>query len=446
MRRLHHISSRHAGPDRTGRPARGPVCCGLIRCGLIRCVLLACLALPATAHAEVAGALTSGLRYDDNVFALPEGDTPAGLVRKDEVSSNVGDIDVTLQPQGYKIDIESSVDYEAYVHNTGYNNVGYALQVTSSPAANLRFALGGTLTARQSLSSFASLGLPARNAQNLVDAAPYLAYQLGGEIALVATPVYDRSANSSSLFDAYNYQRYGGSAGLGWHTPLGNRIDLTVGERYTKGLGNRFIDIGPAVIDQPTDLRDRTVELNISYQLTPATSLTAKATYIWRHDYTVLAHNFAAPFGEAELKMEPATGAKLVVSLGWRLETLDELFVDSVRTYFADVTGSVKLGGRWRLFGRFDYYRRRFEADSVAIVDGYSLDVVDRVEHYYRGEIGATYALTRHYALSANVAHNSRGSTYYYSVFHENIAQVSLTWVFGTDTEKELTIATGTGN
>jgi hypothetical protein len=435
MTRLHHLSSRHAGPNHTGRARAVPI---------LAC--LAVLALPAAARAEVAGAVTSALRYDDNVFALPTGDTVPGLTRKDEVSANTADIDATLNPIGYKIDLEGNVDYEAYFKNTAYNNVGYSVQATSNPATDLRFSIGGSLTARQSLSSFASLGEPVRNAQNLVNLEPYLSYQLGGEIALVAAPVYDRSSNSSSLFDAYNYQRYGGSVGLGWHTPLGNRIDLTVGERWTKGLGDRFIDIGIAVIDQPTDLRDRSIDLKVNYQLTPVTSINVTASYIWRHDYTVLAHNFAAPFGEAGIKIEPATGAKIVASVGWRLETLDELFIDSVRTYFADITGSVKLSGRLRLLGRFDYYRRRFEADSVAIVDGYSLDVVDRVEHYYRGEVGLTYALTRRYALSANIAHESRSSTYYYSVFHENIAQLSLTYVFGTNTEKELNIATGTGN
>ena len=406
---------------------------------------LAGIVVPALAHAEITGSASTVLRLDDNIFALPADDQPAGLVRSDTVYSGNADIDARLNPAGYKIDLEAGIDYEAYARNTAYNNVGYAIQLSATPTLDRTLTVSGSLTARRALSNFASLGLPGRDVQTLFDAAPQLAVKLAGELVLVAAPVYTRSSNTAALFDAYNYERYGGSLGIGWHTPLGNRIDLTFGERHTGGLGNRFINLGNVVVNQPTNLRDRSIDLKLHYQITSITSVNAAASYVWRHDHTVLAHSFSAPFGQVGVKFEPSDHAVISAEIGWRLETVDQLFVDSVRTSYANVTGSVQLGQRWRLSSRFEYNHRKFEADQLALVNSYSLGAIDRADHSYHGEVAVTYGLSSHFAIVANYAHESRDSSYHFANFRENIGQITLIYAFGAHPETMTTAMTGRG-
>lgn len=400
-------------------------------------------AAPLAASAEVTGAAVGTLRYDNNVFALPADDQPLGVNRSDVSYSGTFDLDAAFHPAGYSLDLEANVAYEGFARNSGYNNLGYALALTANPDYTQKLALAGTLGARQSLSNFAALGLPVRNLQTLVTLEPVASLRTAGELVVVAAPVYDRSTNTASLFTAYNYERYGVSAGIGWHTPLNNRIDLTFGERWTRGLDARLVGTGTTVINAPIGLRDDRVDLAINYQITPVTSVSATATYIWRHDSTPLGHDFSAPFGDVGFRFHPAPGTRLIANIGWRLETLDQIFVDSVRTQYADVTGSVHLADRWRVYGKFNYYRRRFEADRLAIVNGYSLNAVDRIEHSYHYEIGASYALNTHLAANVNLAHEIRNSRYYYSNYHENIAQLALIYVFGAHPEREFNLITG---
>ncbi|WP_353228994.1 hypothetical protein [Novosphingobium sp.] len=416
-----------------------------ILAGFLAGVALSAVALPVVAHAEVTGAATAALRYDDNVFALPSDDLPAGLERSDTVYSGNAEIDATFHPPGYKVDLLAEVNYEAYGRNTAYNNAGYAFQLTAGPTSERLLTVSGSLTARRALSSFASLGLPVRNVQTLIDAAPELAVKVAGEFVVVVDPVYTRSSNTAGLFDAYNYERYGGAVGIGWHTPLGNRIDLTFGERHTKGLGNRFIDLGEGVVNQPTNLRDRSIELKLRYQITPITSINASASYVWRRDSTVLAHNFSAPFGQVGVKFAPSDHALISANVGWRLESVDQLFVDSVRTNYANVTATVQVGERWRLSSRFDYSHRKFEADSLALVNSYSLGLIDRADHFCRAEAAVTYGLSSHFAVVANYSHEFRNSSYHFANYRENIAQISLIYSFGAHPEQLTNAMTGRG-
>ena len=405
----------------------------LAGCGLAGCAGLAVMA-PA-AHAEVTASASTALRYDDNVFALPADDQPAGLHRSDTVYTGNGELDAVFKPGGYTLDLAAGASYEGYARNSTYNNFGYAIELSSTPPVDRTVAVGGHFAARRQLSSFASLGLPVRDVQTLVDLAPEVAVKLAGELVVTAMPVYTRSTNTAALFDAYSYERYGGSFGFGWHTPLGNRIDLTFTDRETRGLGDRLIQLSNSVIDQPTNLRDRSVDVRLHYQITPITSVNATASYVWRHDRTVLAHTFSAPFGEVGAKFEPSERLRITANIGWRLETVDELFVDSVRTAYAGVTGTMLLGSHWRLSGRFDYNRRKFEADQLALVNSYSLGVADRSDHFYRGEAALTYGISNRFAVAANFAHESRDSTYHFANFRENIAQISLIYSFGAHPE-----------
>lgn len=387
------------------------------------------------AHAEVTGSVSTALRYDDNVFALPADDQPSGLHRSDTVYTGNAELDAVFKPGGYSLDLAAGASYEGYARNTTYNNFGYAVQLTSTPPTDRAVAVGGHFLARRQLSSFASLGLPVRDVQTLVDVAPELVVKLAGELVVTAMPVYTRSTNTAALFDAYSYERYGGSLGLGWHTPLGNRIDLTFTDRETRGLGDRLIQLGESVVNQPTNLRDRSVDLRLRYQITPITSVNATASYVWRRDRTVLAHTFSAPFGEVGAKFEPSERLRITANIGWRLETVDELFVDSVRTTYASVAGTMLLGERWRLSGRFDYNRRKFQADQLALVNSYSLGLADRSDHFYRSEAALTYGLSSRFAIAANFAHESRDSTYHFASFRENIAQIALIYSFGAHPE-----------
>lgn len=405
----------------------------LAGCGLAGCAALAAWA-PA-AHAEVTGSVSTALRYDDNVFALPADDQPAGLNRSDTVYTGNAELDAVFKPAGYTLDLAAGASYEGYARNSGYNNLGYAIQLTSTAPTDRTVAVGGDLTARRQLSNFASLGLPIRDVQTLVDLEPQVAVKLAGELVVTAIPVYTRSTNTAALFSAYSYERYGGSLGLGWHTPLGNRIDLTFTDRETRGLGDRLIQIGDSVVNQPTNLRDRSIDLRLHYQITPITSVNATASYVWRHDRTALAHTFSAPFGEAGVRFEPSERLKIGANFGWRMETVDELFVDSVRTAYANVTATMLLGEHWRLSGRFDYNRRKFEADQLALVNSYSLGLADRSDHFYRSEAALTYGLSSRFAVAANFAHETRSSTYHFANFRENIAQISLIYSFGAHPE-----------
>lgn len=413
------------------------------RCGLAGIIAALIAGLPGQALADVTGAVMGTLRQDDNVFALPSGDQPAGLRRSDASYAGTFDLDTALHPAGYALDLETDVTYAGFARNSAYNNFGYAFALNPHPDYTQTLAFSGALGARRALSGFAALDVPLRNQQTLVTLDPVVNWRVAGELVVVAAPVYDRSTNTAALLKPYDYERYGASFGVGWHTPLGNRIDLTVGERQTRGLGPRLISLGTAVIDAPTRLRDDRVDLAITYQITPATSISATATYLRRRDRTVLAHDVSAPFGEAVVRFHPSTGTWLIADIGWRLETLDQIFVDSVRTAYADVTAATRLGDRWRVYGRANFYRRRFTADRLATVTGYSVTAADRVEHSWHAEAGFSYALNSHVAANVNYAHELRTSVFGPSNYHENIGQLALIYVFGAHPEREFNLITG---
>lgn len=409
--------------------------------------LAGCLGLVAmapAAHAEVTGSVSTALRYDDNVFALPADDLPSGLVRSDTVVTGNAEMDAVFKPGGYALDLAAGASFEGYARNSAYNNFGYAVQLTATAPTDRPITIGGQIAARRALSNFASLGLPVRDVQTLVDLDPEVVVKVAGEFVVTASPVYTRSTNTAPLFSAYSYERYGARLGIGWHTPLGNRIDLTWSERETHGLGDRLIQLGDSVVNQPTNLLDRSVDLRLGYQITPITSINATASYVWRHDRTALAHTFSAPFGEVGMKFAPSERLLVTANLGWRLETVDSLFVDSVRTAYGNVTATMLLGERWRLSGRLDYNRRKFEADQLALVNSYSLGQFDRADHFYRGEAALTYGISSRFAVAANFARETRNSTYHFANFRENIAQLALIYSFGAHPEN-LTNSLATG-
>lgn len=414
------------------RPARKASAAGAA--SLLTALAMPLALVPGCAHAEVTGTVAPALRYDDNVFALPDGVEPVGGHRADTIASATASADAVLHPRGYTVDLSADVSYDVYTRNTAYNNFGYTFGANLSPAADQRIAFSGDVSLRRMLSSFASIGTPVRNTQNYLDIAPQAAVHLGGEAVLIVAPVYDRSTNSASLFSAYDYERYGASVGFGWHTPLGNAIDLTVTERRTKGLSPRRFALGDVVVNQPTDLRDRSIDLAVTYQLSPITRIKARGSYVWRRDFTALGHSYNAPFGEATLTLSPSTALRVEANLGWRQETQDQIFVDSVRTTSASLNATWNLGTRWQLAGRFDYYRRKFQYDPIALIGSFGLTSLQRVEHFTKVDAGVTYGLSSHLQVSAHASHENRSSSYAYATYHANVALVTLTYAFGGST------------
>lgn len=385
---------------------------------LIGAMVVGLAAVPASAQvtAEAGGSVS----FEDNLLRQSR-DVPIApnLPRSDRIYSLDGTVRAQFKPGDIDGLLEVRAGQDWYERNSRLNNFNYQARLTASRASldGIGLAVNG-LSARR-LSSFSDLRQPIRNLQFLNQADIEVTVPITPEIRLVVDPSYTENTNTADVLKLNDFRQYGVRGGLGWFTPLGNSIALTVTKRQTDGLRDRPVLTPVGVRNATTDLSDTSIDLKLVYAISPLTSVSAFVSYVDRDDKSVLDADYHGPAGSVTLDYHPRDTLGFTLTGGRRLEAQSLLFVDAVRTDFITLTTTARVYDRINLRLLADHYRRRFRYDPL-LTNGLST-IEDR---NYRLDAQLEYQIADRVRTTIGAAHEWRNSNFAFSNFSATSIQV----------------------
>ncbi len=381
--------------------------------------------LPTVAWADASGSVGAGVRLDDNIFRQPAG-LPVGSARSDQVYSAIAHGDATFTPDNFDVTLSGDASVSRYAKNSNLDNFSY--QVSADVERQPDAVIGMTLTAlsRRQLSSFADNATRTRNIQQYTNLGFRVTAPFAGDFRVVAQPLFASNINQAQIFKSSDYRRYGGAGGVGYFSPLGNSVSLTVTHEQTDGLSSRFVTINGAASDQRINLADTSIDASVIYLLSPLTTITAKASYLFRTDRTVLRHNLNGPIGELSVDYHPRESFRVTGTIGRRLETQDSLFVDSVRDIYAQAAARARVIDRVDVDVLASFNARTFVGDTSGLITS-----VPRKDRLYRIEAGLAYLVLNHVSLGVRGAHEGRNSDLALADYSANTVEVTARYLFG---------------
>ena len=390
----------------------------------------------APAHAEVQWQVGASLdiRGDDNVFRLRDNAVPAsGGCRRDWIGQVAGNLGLQLgqarvgdlgRSDWYASLIGSvsrqSYDCNAQLSNTGFNG---AASVDLPDIGPLRTRITGST--RRQLSSFNEFSAISRNAQTVTQAAASLRLNVTPEVALVANPTFIVSANDDPLLKPLDYRRYGADIGIGYFSPLGNSLILSVGKAKAKGFRARPVQIGNQTFDLRTDQVDTIIGLAMHYAVSPVTSIDAKVEHAKRDDRRVIVADFSGLIGDVSVTWSPREELTFTVDASRALSSQSYLFADGQRSDALGFRANDRLWDRGQFAFSARYSIQHFTFSPLATLqpggDNRILELQAGVstERFDRLKIGL------------ELSHIVRLSGGIYAPFSDNSAQLQLTYAFG---------------
>ena len=385
----------------------------------------AIIATSSSAHAEVQVQAGGGYRYEDNLFRLPKGRSIlADGKRSDRIASVNGQIDADFHPDDYDGTLTAVIANDWYARNTRLNNFNYSLglNVARRPGAKLDIVANAESDRR--LSSFTDLTSAIRNIQALQRFSATVTYPISPDIRIVTVPEYQRSTNSSDRLNSNDYNRYGGGVGLGYYSPIGNSIAVTVSRRQTDGIRDRLVFVGGIVQNAKINIVDTSIDVRLNYRPSTFTTITATVSYVDRNDKSVLNNNYHGPAGNVAFIYEPRETLRAQVDVGRLLDTQSYLFVDSIRTDYVDGSVDAVVADNIQAGLRAAYQRRRFLYDPLS---GQS----NRIERIYRFTASVSWLVLERLNLSVSAFHEHRSANYQFGNYNANVVQGTATFVLG---------------
>ncbi len=403
-------------------PASGVSAAALIVLGVS---IIAGAAVPAAA--QTSGTIGTTVEFNDNVFDLPAGVTYANG-RGDRIYELAGALDVRQKLGDVDLHIDANAQYQKYDANSAFDNFNYMLRAKMKRAPDQRAGFDITLESDRRLSSFANLFTIQRNIQQFTDADARVFVPVTGEISMVAKGDFRAASNSSQLFQVNDFRRYGGGAGLAWYSPLGNILELTVDYDVAKGTAPRLVTIGGVSSDQRTDLTDISGEMLLQYAISPLSSIRADVAYVHRRDHTALAHDRDGPFGEISFDYRPRASFVLIARAGRRQETLDSLYIDSLRDNYAGLEARIRVLGRLDINASILAEWRRYFADPVI-----AAAIPDHSETDGQLTLGGQYPISDRFTLGGQYIHYFRNSSLASANYSANVFDLTLSMRFGAE-------------
>lgn len=380
------------------------------------------------ARAEYVASVGVGYRHEDNLFRLSKPVSRAlNLPRSDNAFSVTANGDVDFHPGDFDVTLSGTVGHEWYDRNSDLDNFFYRAEanVARAPGASVGFNLNARTDRR--LSSFADVRSQQRNIQTLHRISNETTFPITPDIRLVLQPDYVESQNSSRQNKVNDFRQYGGGVGIGYYSPLGNSVALTVSRRYTDGLEDRPVLVGGGLVNSKINLVDTGINLRVRYAPSVITSISADLSYIDRKDRSVLGRDYKGPAGSVTIDYRPRESLSAALTVGRRLDAQSFLFVDSIRTDFIDVSGRAIVADRVRAEASASYYRRRYNFDPT-----FAPTLIDRRDKTLRLTAGLGYRLFDHIDLGVSGAYERRRTNFVNEDYSAKSVQLTASYTFGS--------------
>lgn len=398
--------------------------------GAVASVAISVAVLAASAaHAEADFRINSGYRHESNLFRQSK-DLPrvAGESRADNVVSLGGTVTADIHPGSFDALLQLDAGHEWYDRNPNLDNFNYSAQAGITRETGGIVGLRLDALSQRSLSSYADIRTRVRNVQDLQRVTGEFTLPITPEFRLVANPEFTQSQNSASFVKINDYRQYGVGVGVGWFSPIGNSIAVTVSQRYTDGLEDRRIPVEDGtLVSSRIDLVDTGVAVRLRYAPSILTMVEANVGIIRRNDRSVLNNNYTGPSGEVTLRYEPRASLKFSLSAGRRLEAQSYLFVDSVRSDYAAGTVWIQVLDRLALNGRVDVGRRVFRFDPLAG----TIVTQNRNERTFRLNGSADYRIYDRIMLGGRVGYDRRSSNLQFGGYEAVTVAATASIAFG---------------
>jgi hypothetical protein len=120
--------------------------------------------------------------------------------------------------------------------------------------------------------------------------------------------------------------------GLGYFSPLGNSITLTLGREKAKGKDPYPVVVLGQTVDLRTNRVDDSVALAFNYALSPLVRLSSRLAYTRRTDHRPVPAGFKGLVGDINLVYAPRDGLSFKLHAARQLSSQSYLFVDGQKT------------------------------------------------------------------------------------------------------------------
>lgn len=388
--------------------------------------LLAMSCAASVAHAELTVSAGGKLRYDDNVFRISRQIAAArGVARSDRTYELEGQLDAAFHPGAFDVNAMLRVAHEWYDRNSNLDNSNYTGTLSIVRDDQGFFGTRTQVRIDRRLSSFSDIRNGVSNIQQLQSLDNRSTFALTPELRLVVTPRFARGRNSAASVKANDFDRYGVGVGIGYFTPLGNSIALTVSRQYTDGQHSRLVTIGSVTANSPIDVVDTAANLSLRYDLSVFTSIAAELSYVDRNDRSLIDGDYHGPSGRLSLALKPTDTIGLVLTGGRRLESQTSLFVDAVKSDYVSLALSYQLTDTLDLNSSASFERRRFQIDPLA------LGTTENVQKSYGLDASLSYRPADRFELKLSGGYDRRRSDLAASNFSASTAMLSARYIIG---------------
>lgn len=348
----------------------------------------------------------SSLTYDDNLYRLPNGQTPpasTGSTRRSDLATGLllrGQTNLAIGRQRLRADL-TGTNTRYLAHDTldnrgGSGAVDWDWQMTSWWSGRLYWARS------RSLSGFADLRTFEKNTNDV--------QRFGGEIESWVLPDWRAVAgvgavkvdNSAASLSAAAQDNLVWNVGVRYQS--GRASTVRVGLAVTDGRSPNQQVFPGAIVDN----RFRQSDLGIdgSWLFSPATRLSGRLAYTRREHPQVAARDFSGVTGRAQFDwmLTGKTGVTLVVRR--EIGAVADLVSNYILTDAASVTPYWLATAKLRVEAGLEAQRRTFAGDPGIVLT----DIAPREDELRNLSFAVGYAATRTVTMNASLVHGTRSS------------------------------------
>jgi exopolysaccharide biosynthesis operon protein EpsL len=376
----------------------------------LHCLCLAALAsLPNAAHADADDTLNfvagASLRYDDNLFRLPDGADPTSIggesKRSDQIFSTYAGIRLNkaLSLQRFQLD----ATYTNYRYQT-YDQLDFSgLDYQARWLWALTPRLTGTLAAgrREEQIDFADFRVLSNDNTQINETRYFLAdWWATGGWHVVAGVSTLKSRNAADFTAVGSFRQDGGEAGIRYVSSADNSIAAV--RREARGeFKDRVLDVNQ--LDTGYDQNEN--ELRVVWRPTGKSTLEARLAYLERQHDHFPARDFSGGVGRLSYHWLPTGKVQL------RLEAARDLVSFQEQTHSYYVSRNYYIEPIWLMTAKTSL-RLRFNVEKRdyrgALPSFAALET--REDTYRSAQLSFDWQPRRFLVLAANLAHEERES------------------------------------
>lgn len=403
--------------------------------------LLLCVVLPASARADTSGTITLQAAQDSNVFRRGQGTGLAvGACRSDQSVQAQGQLNhafgdplasAGIAPANWSGTFSGTLSDTRYRCNTALNNTaGNARLQLATPAFGAVFFTFNPAISRQQ-TSLEFVGSTGINSQFLGQMSASAGLHITPDLALVVSPGFTYSRNSSRILGAQNYDKYGYQAGISYTSGLGNSVSILAKINKTRGPHAIIAAVGTDQFDVRTNYRERGVNLGVNYAISPLTHIYADLGYLkWTDLRNIPAATASYPksyggfVGSLRATYQPDAQTSFELSASRQFASLDLLFVSGIVFDDFYVNLKKKLSSRISSSVKFDLVRQRFIQNPSANQNQSDHNKV------FNLSAEVNYSLRENLQVNFTYSHQNRLSGGQLNPFSENSARVQFAYSF----------------